>query len=337
MRIAIPVATTIDIPYNQRSAPAYASAVTRSGGEPVAIDITLSPAEILALAATCDGILLPGSPADVDPSLYGQPRDPATARADVPRETADYLLLDHAAATGKPVLCICYGLQSLNVWRGGSLIQDLTPLPVNHEAGSKVAIAHAALIAPDSLLASLLTPDEAPLSGDFLRLPINTSHHQAVAAPGDGLRIVARCPDDGVIEALELAPGATLDYHPNSPCWNPRPSPKPSRLPPPNCSTWNNPHPAPNSSLASNGTPSAATTSAPPAAPYSTASSSNPKLLWKAARSDSQLFLTKSCNAPPQQKHGFAQTGGSYRQAARLPELSKEGGPFYTIVGRSPT
>jgi putative glutamine amidotransferase len=210
MRIAIPVATTIDIPYNQRSAPAYASAVERSGGEPVAIDITLPPAEILALAATCDGILLPGSPADVDPALYGQPRDPATARADVPRETADYLLLDHAAATGKPVLCICYGLQSLNVWRGGSLIQDLTPLPVNHEAGSKVAIAHAALIAPDSLLASLLTSEEAPLSGDFLRLPINTSHHQAVAAPGDGLRIVARCPDDGVIEALELAAGVRL-------------------------------------------------------------------------------------------------------------------------------
>ena len=210
MRIAIPVATTIDIPYNQRSAPAYASAVSRSGGDPIAIDITLPPADILALAATCDGILLPGSPADVDPTLYGQPRDPATARADVPRETADFLLLDHAAATGKPVFAICFGLQSLNVWSGGSLIQDLTPLPVNHEAGSKVAIAHTALVAPDSLLASLLTPEEAPLTGDFLRLPINTSHHQAVASPGDNLRIAARCPDDGVIEALELAPNTRL-------------------------------------------------------------------------------------------------------------------------------
>jgi len=210
MRIAIPVATTIDIPYNQRSAPAYASAVTRSGGDPIAIDITATPSEILALAATCDGILLPGSPADVDPALYGQPRDPATARADTPREAVDYLLLDHAAATGKPVLAICYGLQSLNVWSGGSLIQDLTPLPVNHEAGSKVAIAHTVVIAPDSLLASLLTPQEAPTTGEFLRLPINTSHHQAVAAPGDNLRIVARCPDDGVIEALELSPNTRL-------------------------------------------------------------------------------------------------------------------------------
>jgi putative glutamine amidotransferase len=111
-------------------------------------------------------------------------------------------------------------MQSLNVWRGGSLIQDLTPLPVNHEAGSKVAIAHTALIAPDSLLASLLTPEEAPRSGDFLRLPINTSHHQSIAAPGDGLRIVARCPDDGVIEAVELDPSAQLsapDAWPSTP------------------------------------------------------------------------------------------------------------------------
>ena len=204
MRIAIPQPTSTDLPYNQRSWPAYATAVTRSGGEAIAVDIAAPIAEIAALAAGCDGILLPGSPADVDPALYGEERDPATAAADPFREAADYFLLDHAEKTGKPVLAICYGLQSLNVWSGGSLLQDLTPLPVNHEAGGKVAIAHAALIAPDSLLASLLTAEEAPESDGFLRLPVNTSHHQAVAAPGNGLRIVARCPDDGVIEAVEL-------------------------------------------------------------------------------------------------------------------------------------
>jgi putative glutamine amidotransferase len=209
-RIAIPVPTTTDLAYNQRSWPSYTSAVTRSGGEPVEIDITASPAAIRALAATCDGVLLPGSPADVDPASYGQEVDPATNPADPARDQADRILLDDAETRRKPVLGICYGLQSLNVWRGGSLVQDLTPLPVNHEAGSNVAIAHAALIAPDSLLGSLLDPSEAPASGDFLRLPINTSHHQSVAAPGDGLRIVARCPDDGVIEALELDPASEL-------------------------------------------------------------------------------------------------------------------------------
>jgi putative glutamine amidotransferase len=219
-RIAIPLPTSTDLPYNQRSWPAYATAVTRSGGEPVAIDLSASPAQINALAASCDGILLPGSPADVDPALYGADRDPASAPADGAREAADYVLLDHASKFAKPVLGICYGVQSLNVWRGGSLIQDLTPLPVNHEAGKSVAIAHSALIAPDSLLASLLTSAEAPESNGFLRLPINTSHHQSVAAPGDGLRIVARCPDDGVIEAIELQADHTGFLGPGHPMFH---------------------------------------------------------------------------------------------------------------------
>jgi putative glutamine amidotransferase len=203
-RIAIPIPTSTDLPYNQRSWPSYATAVARSGGEPVAIDIGASSAEINALASSCDGILLPGSPADVDPARYGADRDPASAPADTAREAVDYLLLEHAEKYGKPVLGICFGVQSLNAWRGGSLIQDLTPLPVNHSAGSKVAIAHTAVVAKDSMLASLLTPEEAPEVDGFLRLPINTSHHQSVAAPGAGLRIVARCPDDGVIEAVEI-------------------------------------------------------------------------------------------------------------------------------------
>ena len=203
-RIAIPVPTSTDIAYNQRSWPSYAKAITLSGGEPVAIPLDLPHTMLRELIASCDGVLLPGSPADVDPALYGADRDPATAPADPSREAVDYLLLDDAEKHGKPVLGICFGIQSLNVWRGGSLIQDLAPLPVNHSAGSSVAIAHTALVARDSLLASLLTEQEAPEVDGFLRLPINTSHHQSVAAPGAGLRIVARSPEDGVIEAVEM-------------------------------------------------------------------------------------------------------------------------------------
>ena len=203
-RIAIPVPTSTDVPYNQRSWPSYAKAVTLSGGEPVAIPLDLPVTMLGELIASCEGVLLPGSPADVDPALYGAERDPATAAADSAREAVDYLLLDDAEKHGKPVLGICFGVQSLNVWRGGSLVQDLTPLPVNHSAGSSVAIAHTALVAKDSVLASLLTEQEAPEVGGFLRLPINTSHHHSVAAPGAGLRIVARSPEDGVIEAVEM-------------------------------------------------------------------------------------------------------------------------------------
>jgi putative glutamine amidotransferase len=188
-RIAIPIPTSIDLAYNQRSWPNYAAAVERSGGEPVAIDLASTPAQVRELAATCNGFLLPGSPADVSA-----------------RDAADRLLLDHAAATRKPVLGICFGIQSLNVWAGGTLVQDLTPVPVNHSAGSSVAIAHTALIARHTLLGEILSGTEAvdDPSSAFLRLPINTSHHQSVASPGDDLRIVARSPEDGVVEAVEL-------------------------------------------------------------------------------------------------------------------------------------
>ena len=210
-RIAIPVPTSTDLAYNERSWPAYAEAVRRSGGEPVMVEMGAESAEIEAIVSSCSGVCLPGSPADVDPGRYATERDPATSLADPAREAVDDLLLDDAYKNHKPVLGICYGVQSLNVYRGGSLVQDITPLPVNHSAGRSVAIAHTALIAEHSMLGQLLlgteaTRDEAPLADGYLRLPINTSHHQSVSEPGDGLRIVSRCPDDGVIEAIEADP-----------------------------------------------------------------------------------------------------------------------------------
>ncbi len=223
-KIGIPVPTSIDPAYNRRSWPAYATAVTHAGGDPIEVPLTLPPSELEALAATCQGFLLPGSPADVDPTLYDTPRLPACGPQDAPREQTDFTLLTHAALTGKPLLGICYGCQSMNVFHGGSLIQDLSPLPVNHSAGASVAIAHSVLIPPGSTLATILQafPDTTTEVGappvtvpssrggyaepSTLRLPVNTSHHQSVALPGKGLRIVARCPDDEVIEAIELIP-----------------------------------------------------------------------------------------------------------------------------------
>jgi putative glutamine amidotransferase len=202
-RIAIPVPTSNDLVYNQQSWPQYALAVQRSGGEPVEIPLKATPAEIANLINTCQAVLLPGSPADVNPHKYGQEPIPECAPTDSARENVDELLIQDAHNLYKPIFAICFGVQFLNVWRGGTLVQDLALIPVNHPAGRSVAIAHNAAVAPDSLLGSLLTPDESPKVDAFLRLPINSSHHQAIGIPGDGLRISARCPQDGVIEAVE--------------------------------------------------------------------------------------------------------------------------------------
>ena len=203
VKIGIPVPTSGDLDYNGRSMPQYADAVRRSGAEVVVLELGRTVAELGAIATLCDGFVLPGSPADVNPELYGQDPDEATAPADAAREQGDLWLLEHAAVKGKPVLAICYGVQRLNVWRGGSLVQDLTPVPVNHEAGGSVAVAHSVWVAGQSLLAGLLSGAEAPAEGEFRRLPVNSSHHQAISAPGEDLAVVARSVEDGVIEAVE--------------------------------------------------------------------------------------------------------------------------------------
>ena len=205
-RIAIPVPTSTDLEYNRRSWPVYATAVERSGGEPVEIPLNQPPATTAKLIAECQGVLLPGSGADVNPQKYGQEPIEECNPADPGRENVDELLLQDAHNMGKPIFAICFGTQMLNVWRGGSLVQHLDGVPVNHRAGRAVAVAHTAAVAPDSLVGELAAVEDPPERDGFLRLPVNSSHHQSIDAPGDGLRISARSPEDGVIEAVEGAP-----------------------------------------------------------------------------------------------------------------------------------
>lgn len=206
-RIAIPMPHSTDREYSERAIPQYERAIVLAGGEPVRIDLNQTPGEIRLLASSCSGVLLPGSKADVDPKKFKQSRSGHTAAADTLREQADFLLLEKAYSAKKPVLCICYGLQSLNVFRGGSLIQhipDFLPAAtrgkVNHEAGRNVAVAHSVEIAPGSLLASVLGTDGRP---ERFSVPVNSSHHQSADVIGESLRLVAQCPDDKIVEALE--------------------------------------------------------------------------------------------------------------------------------------
>jgi putative glutamine amidotransferase len=201
-RIAIPVPNSTRPDYVLRALPQYEHAVRESGGEPVILEVGATPSEIAQAVKYCDGVLLPGSPADVDPEKYGQPKHGKTAPADPFRDNTDELLLQDAYNMRKPVLGICYGLQSLNVWRSGTLDQDLAE-GVNHRAGRAVAQAHRVQIDPLSKLAKILRDGQALQDGAELAIPVNSSHHQAPAVIGDGLRLVAWCPEDGVKEAVE--------------------------------------------------------------------------------------------------------------------------------------
>lgn len=197
-RIAIPEPTSTDPEYNQRAFPQYMNAVEMAGGIAVPIPLLVEPVVQIRLLASCSAILLPGSPADVDPDLYGEAKAQETAVKDGPREQADRRLLDDGFAQGKPILGICYGMQSLNVWKRGTLIQHL-PLPgagglVDHRPGREVHDAHPVVLTEGTRVAQIVREME---------FSVNSSHHQAVQAPGNSLRVVAVSPVDGVIEAVE--------------------------------------------------------------------------------------------------------------------------------------
>ena len=214
-RIAIPEPTSNDTEYNQRSLPQYVAALKAAGAEPVVVPLSEPQERVAKLLASVEGVLLPGSKFDVAPERYGEARQLECAADDPARTAADELLLQDAFNLRKPILAICQGVQNLNVWRGGALIQDLKTV-VNHRPGREVVKAHPVEIAQGSRLSQILP---APETAD---VEVNSSHHQAIRTPGDNLRVTAVSPSDGVIEAVELdAPDhfvVGVQWHPERTC-----------------------------------------------------------------------------------------------------------------------
>ena len=214
IRVGIPYRTKKEELNNKRHAyDKYLAAVQSSGAVPVEISLGLTPEELQDLASTLDAVVLSGSPADVEPSLFHAARHPNTAEPDAARERTDFALLDHAITEQKPVLAICYGVQSLNVFLGGPLVQDIPS-----EIHTKIQHAWTGHEGPEphheitfdagSRLAQMAGANQAR---------VNSSHHQSVLKAGRNLRVVAHAPD-GVIEAVEWTGDANwivgVQWHP---------------------------------------------------------------------------------------------------------------------------
>jgi putative glutamine amidotransferase len=191
----------------------YVDVIGRAGGLGVIIPVPSGPETIDLYREWIDGVLLPGSPSDVDPARYGEPPHEKLGPLFPERDQADFSLLGTAEERSLPVLGICHGMQTLNVWRGGSLVQDIPseiPLSASHQnpGQPRDVPAHPVRIEPGSRLARIIGEES----------DVNSFHHQAVRRVGRGLRIVARAPD-GVAEAIE-DPGQVfvigVQWHPEA-------------------------------------------------------------------------------------------------------------------------
>src|SRR5215831_15413696 len=210
-RIAVPEPCSYDSEYSSRALPPYLRAIENSGGQPVVISLNSAPEVIARQITECSAVLLPGSKADIDPQKYGAEQNPKNAKSDPLRDAADELLLQDAYNLRKPILGICYGLQALNVWRSGTLLQHIES-ETDHSPGRPGEMAHKIVVEPNSLLARTM---HAPSSGT---ISVNSSHHQSAGTLGDGLRAVAHCSEDGIVEAIE---GTQADHAVIAVQWHP--------------------------------------------------------------------------------------------------------------------
>ena len=191
----------------------YLDAIYRVGGVPCPVPLHLDEDGYSEIYNRIHGLLLAGGE-DIDPHTYGDDPREVIEKTDPDRDKVELLLARWAVADKMPILGICRGHQLLNVALGGSLYQDIeTEMGVKetHDMrgkgeGFRQKRPHPVMLAPESKIAQEL--------GAVLW--VNSLHHQAVARPGEGLKVVGTSPQ-GVIEATELEGhpfAVTVQWHP---------------------------------------------------------------------------------------------------------------------------
>jgi putative glutamine amidotransferase len=177
----------------------YVDAIREVGGNAVLIDPLAGVGERRSAFLQMDALLLPGG-ADLDPSLYGESPDPMT-QVERDRDELEEGAWTSARERGLPILGVCRGMQAINVFAGGSLLQhvdghDTPPWP------SPKARPHQMRLIGSSRLAGILD-----LAGSDASIEVNSYHHQALRPDqlGAGLAVSGTTPDGELVEAFEAS------------------------------------------------------------------------------------------------------------------------------------
>jgi putative glutamine amidotransferase len=184
----------------------YSEAVAAAGGIPVLIPLIPERSIIGSMADRLDGILLSGSGSDVDPKLYGSQKIRKCGEIHTARDKTDFLLLEKAFKRRLPLLAICFGIQSLNVFLGGTLIQDI-PSQCQGALAHELQRSKATKTNPENFCTHRVNIEEVSqlyeLAGKKTSAVVNSSHHQAIETIARNLKVTARA-TDGIIEGVEL-------------------------------------------------------------------------------------------------------------------------------------
>lgn len=176
----------------------YSDAVEAQGGVPVLINLIPKEGYINGVLDDLDGILLPGSDSDIDPHYFGEQPHANLGSVVTEKDETDLLVLAEVEKRNLPLLAICFGMQALNVSRGGSLIQDIESQVdghIKHQQGvPRARNSHHLVVEEDSLLGQM--------SAGSGNVRVNSHHHQAVGRLGNDLKATARA-SDGIIECIE--------------------------------------------------------------------------------------------------------------------------------------
>ena len=179
----------------------YSEAVENFGATPILIPLIPNKVYLRNLVENLDGILLPGNDSDVDPSIYGEEPHKNLGVVIPEKDSTDLIVLEEAEKLNLPILAICYGMQALNVWRGGALYQDIESQiknSIKHEQGRPLERnSHSIKIEKNTKLMGLIT------NGNLNnKIRVNSHHHQAISKIGENLTENAFA-TDGVIEGIE--------------------------------------------------------------------------------------------------------------------------------------
>jgi putative glutamine amidotransferase len=175
----------------------YVRSVEQAGAVPMIVPPSAA-GNAVAILERLDGLLLSGG-VDIDPALFDQTPHPELRRVDRARDDLELALTREAVRRDLPILAICRGIQVLNVALGGTLLQHLPSEVAGSERHDcpepRSRRVHDVDVVPGTLLRRIL--GEAMVS-------VNSFHHQAVGRLGEGLSTSASCPDDGVVEGVEM-------------------------------------------------------------------------------------------------------------------------------------